>query len=64
VLLNNALRQTGWAGSEVQEDTWRAVVREWLQELPWDHVLSDVRPFVEENAASLLTHENLLRVLR
>ena len=64
-LLNNALRQTGWPGPELTEDTWRETVRERLQGLAWDQVVADVRPFLEPGVdVGLLTLENLLRVLQ
>ena len=63
VLLSNALQQTGWSGEEVREDTWRAIIRARLQKLSWGQVIADVRPFLEADAASLLSRENLLRVL-
>ena len=63
-LLNNALRQTGWAGAPLSEDNWRAALRERLQTVAWEHVVDDVRPFLEASAdPSLLTPENLTRVL-
>ncbi len=63
-LLNNALRQTGWAGIYPNEDNWREMVGERLQELAWDRVAADVRPFLEPVAGlSLLTPENVMRVL-
>lgn len=63
-LLNNALRQTGWPGPELTEDTWREAVRERLQGLAWGQVVADVHPFLEPGVdAGLLTLENLLRVL-
>lgn len=64
VLLNNALRQTGWAGEAITPDNWRPVVRERVQALDWGRVLSDLRPFVEPRAdIGLLTRDNLLSVL-
>jgi len=63
-LLNSALRQTCWPGTELMEDTWREAVRERLRALAWDQVAADVRPFLEPGAdPGLLTLENLLRVL-
>lgn len=63
-LLNNALRQTGWPGPELTEDTWREPVRERLRSLAWDQVAADVRPFLDPGAdAGLLTLDNLMRVL-
>jgi len=63
-LLQNALRQTGWAGPEVSAQNWREMVRGRLEALPWDQVVADVGPFLEPGAGlDLLTLENLLRVL-
>ena len=63
-LLNNALRQTGWLGPELSEGTWREPVRERLRSLTWDHVVADIRPFLEPGAdAELLTLSNLLQML-
>ncbi len=40
------------------------MVRRRLEELSWDAVVADVRPFLEPGAGvELLTRENLLRVL-
>jgi hypothetical protein len=64
ILLNNALRQTGWGGDLVGEDNWRDLVRDRLHTLAWDRVVNDVRPFLEPGAhLQLLTLENVLRVL-
>ena len=64
ILLNNALRQTDWAGPELTAETWRQSVRERLQGLAWDRVVADVRPFLEPGTdPGLLTLENLLRLL-
>lgn len=63
-LLNNALQQTGWAGSQPTEDNWRGLVRDRLQMAAWDQVVADVRPFLEPSTdLGLLTLDNLLRVL-
>ena len=72
-MLNNALRQTGWRGpvlvaGAVTEQAvgrnWRSLVRDRLQALAWDQVVSDVRPFLEPGAdLDLLTLENVARVL-
>ena len=63
-LLNNTLRQTGWPGPELTEDTWRNAVKARLQALAWDQVAADVRPFLEPGAdVELLTLENVLRVI-
>ncbi|MEA3396786.1 MAG: nucleotidyl transferase AbiEii/AbiGii toxin family protein [Chloroflexota bacterium] len=63
-LLNNALRQTGWAGAPLTGHNWRDVVRDRLQTLTWERVVADVRPFLEPGAhPDLLTPENVMRVL-
>lgn len=63
-LLNNALRQTGWAGPELTAETWRGAVRERLKGLAWDRIVADVQPFLETGAdPGLLTRDNLLRLL-
>jgi hypothetical protein len=63
-LLNNALEQTGWTGERLTEESWRGVVRNRLQTIPWDQVAADVRPFLEMDAElALLNRENLMRVL-
>ncbi|MBN1887693.1 MAG: nucleotidyl transferase AbiEii/AbiGii toxin family protein [Thermoflexales bacterium] len=64
VLLNNALRQTGWTGAELTADNWRELVRARLRQWDWSKAMADVRPFLEPGAGlNLLTRENLLRVL-
>ena len=63
-LLNNALEQTGWFGGRLTSDTWRKTLKEHLLELAWEHILADVRPFVErETDLSLLTRDNILELL-
>lgn len=63
-LLNNALRQTGWAAPYPNEENWRELARERLHGLAWDRVAADVRPFLEPAAdLSLLTPENVRQVL-
>ncbi len=65
VLLNNALRQTGWTGEEATEENWRVLVQKRLQGASWERVLSDVRPFLErEQDIDLLTRDNLVQLLR
>jgi len=64
VLLNNALRQTGWPGPALTEKTWRGAVRERLQTVTWERAVADVRPFLELRAdANILTVENMARLL-
>ena len=63
-MLNNALRQTGWAGEPLVPETWRRAARARLQEAVWGEIVADVRPFLEVNAnVDLLTANNLERLL-
>jgi hypothetical protein len=48
VLLNNALRQTGWAGPEVANESWRGLVLERIEGVDWGRIIGDVGPFLEE----------------
>lgn len=61
--LNNALNQTGWPGPPLTAATWRAAVAARLAEANWSQVADDVRPFLETDAAALLTPDNLARLL-
>lgn len=45
-LLNNALRQTGWDGPPLTEETWRSAVWARLEGVAWEQVAEDVRPFL------------------
>jgi hypothetical protein len=64
VLLNNALRQTGWLPDALTADSWRAVIAARLAQLSWRDIASDVAPFLEPNVdPTILTLVNLLRVL-
>lgn len=64
MLLNNALRQTGWKAKPLSDDNWRDAVRERLQMVAWEHAVNDVRPFLDPGAdPSLLTRDNLMRLL-
>jgi predicted nucleotidyltransferase component of viral defense system len=63
-LLNSALQQTDWSGDKLDEGNWRQILGDRLQTLPWDRIVSDVRPFLEADSdTELLTRENLLRVV-
>jgi hypothetical protein len=63
-LLNNALHQTGWSGSDLAEQNWRVVLGDRLRGLDWQRVAADVRPLLEPGASpELLTLENVRRAL-
>jgi predicted nucleotidyltransferase component of viral defense system len=64
ILLNNALKQTGWKGKELSKNTWRKVVRQKIGDMSWERVFDDVAPFLEKEAElGLLTRKNLLGLL-
>ncbi len=64
VMLNNALRQSGHAGSDLTLSTWRGTVRERVSALDWAKVRADVSPFIEASFdIDLLTREVLLSLL-
>ena len=46
-LLNAAVRQTDKGAVPLDTGTWRGVVAERVEGLPWDMVVADVRPFLE-----------------
>lgn len=47
VLLNNALAQTGWTGSSLEDSTWKSAVVERLRGVDWGRAAADVKPFLE-----------------
>lgn len=64
VLLNNALRQTGWSGEEISGEDWRGPVVDRIQSADWPRIVSDVQPFLEDSSEiGLLTRENLSRLI-
>lgn len=65
ILLNHALRQTGWERAELTEDNWRGAVLQRLETADWGQAVEDARPFLEPNVdLSLLKYENLRRLLK
>lgn len=63
-MLANALAQTGRPEPPPNAEDWRALVASRCAGMDWRAVLADVQPFIEtQSALSLLTKENLLRLL-
>jgi hypothetical protein len=63
VLLNNALRQTGWE-EPLDESSWKSRVAEKVRELNWERVALDVMPFLEDaREIELVTQGNVLALL-
>ena len=63
ILLNNALRQTGWAGQALTEATWREAVCRRLADAAWERVVDDVRPFLGQGV-DWVTRETVWKVVR
>jgi len=64
VMLNNALRQTGWPGGELHEEDWREAILARLRGIDWNRVAADVSPFLEIPAeVDLLTEDTVVSVL-
>ncbi len=63
-LLNNALRQTGWSGPTLTGATWREAVCRRLNNVAWERVVEDVRPFLGPGAGPALpTRETVWKVV-
>lgn len=63
-LLNNALRQTGWSGTELSDEGWRTPVLDRVQNADWSRIVADVQPFLEDSSEiDLVTRENLVRLI-
>ncbi len=64
VLLNNALRQSGWDAAPLTAAGWPAAIRERLEAADWSAARADVEPFLEPSAAlDWLTLDNVRRLL-
>lgn len=64
LLLNNALKQTGWSGPEITNDSWRKETALRVSQFNWDKVVSDVQPFIErQEDLQMLNKENLIKLL-
>ena len=62
-LLNAAMRQTGWQGEEINQEVLRKVLLRRIEEMNFNSVLADVRPFLERpQDAVLLTRENCMQL--
>ena len=65
VLLNNALKQSGWKEEGLSKNTWRKVIQQKIETMSWERVVDDVVPFLEKEAElDLLTRENLLGLMK
>jgi predicted nucleotidyltransferase component of viral defense system len=60
VLLDNALRQTGWQNPPVTERTWRQRIAEKLDSVDWKLARADVSPFLERKQDVNMVSEPVL----
>jgi predicted nucleotidyltransferase component of viral defense system len=64
ILLDNALKQTGWAGPEINKSNWIDIISSYIREINWKKAVEDVTPFLEREAEKyLLTRDNCLNLL-
>jgi hypothetical protein len=64
LLLNNALKQTGWTGGSITPENWRGIVTERLKDLDWKQAALDVAPFLErEQDLAMVSEASLLALL-
>ena len=65
LLLNNALKQTGWSGPEMTGANWRKETTLRVSRYDWDKVIADVRPFIErQEELKMLTKQHLIKLLK
>ncbi len=64
IYLNEALKQTGWSGPQLDQNNWADLVAEKLEAVDWRQAIEDVRPFLERvSDLNLLTKDNVLKLL-
>jgi len=65
LLLQNALRQTGWKGKIPSENSWRDVLYKAVMDADWQKIEDDIKGFLEEPAdMDIFTKKNLLGLLK
>ena len=65
VLLNNALKQTGWSEPEFTLKNWREYIAQRLSEFDWDKIIEDAKPFIEKQSdLKMLTCQNLVKLVK
>ena len=64
LLLNNALKQTGWKGKDITDKNWRKETAIQISQYDWNKAITDVRSFIEKQGdLVILTKENLIKLL-
>lgn len=65
ILLNNALKQTGWKGGPIAAGGWRDIIYEKTARTDWEKVRRDVENFLENPSdRDVFTKENILGLIR
>lgn len=65
VMLNNALRQTGWEGEALSPGNWRMFIEKVVEKTDWKTVKSDVARFLDRPGdANIFNKENILKLLK
>jgi len=65
LLLNNALKQTGWSGPEMMVVNWRREITLRVSRYDWNKVIADAHPFIEkQEELKMLTKQNLIKLLK
>jgi len=63
--LNNALKQTDWAGPKITAKNWLQIIGNKVATIDFDRAVDDVRPFIERTPdLDMLTRENILKLLK
>lgn len=64
ILLDNALKQTGWSDPEINLGNWKDIISSHLMVINWKKATEDILPFLErEGEKYLLTLDNCLNLL-
>jgi len=62
--LNNALRQTGRPGPDIDPGNWQEILAKRLKAMDWRRAVEDVRPFLERpEEARMMTLDNMSQLL-
>lgn len=65
ILLENALKQTGWKKEFPSRDNWRDFIYKVVKETDWNKVKQDVQNFLENPSdADIFSKENILELLK
>ncbi len=65
ILLNNALRQTGWKGPEADKKNWKDILAQAVEHIDWKAVREELSNFLETPAELTgIQKESLLSLLR